>query len=144
MYSVIYRMHTRMKCIDIVPPMEAFMKFKSAAVCVFSLALVAAPVAASAHEHFHGGGLVVGLVAGTAAIAAAVITAPFVALASVAQPVAYAPPPQSAYYAPSPQPAYYAPAPVAYAAPQAYYPAPAYGYYAQAPVYYAPRYYVAR
>jgi hypothetical protein len=117
--------------------MEVSMKLKSFAVYALSAALVVTPVAASAHEHHHEG-LALGIVVGTAAVAGAILAAPFVALNSAVQPAPVA------YYAPAP--GYYAPPPpYGYAQPQAYYyPPSAYGYYAQAPVYYAPRYYVAR
>lgn len=111
------------------------MKFKPVAVGALAAMLAIAPLSeASAHGggHWHGGGPVVGLFALGAAVAvgtAAVLSAPFNALAAAPEPQVYAPPPPpQAYY--SAPPAYYAPPPVAY------YPPPR--YYSQAPVYYAP------
>jgi hypothetical protein len=100
-----------------------------------TVALAVAPVSqASAHEHWHGPGLVFGLAAAIVGTAAVIATAPFRAIAAApvyaAPPPAYYAPPPQAYYAP-PQQAYYAPPPVYYAPP----PRPV--YYAQPPVYYA-------
>ena len=97
---------------------------------IFSSLLAIAPLA-PASAHGHGGrnfgffALGAAVVAGTAAI----ISAPFNAVAAVATPYPepYYQPPQQAYYPP----------PVAYAPPPVYY-AQAPAYYAE-PVYYAPR-----
>jgi hypothetical protein len=109
------------------------LNYKAAACVLAAVALAAVPTgSASAHYYRHGGGIFWGIGALGAAVvgtAAAIATAPFVALAP--RPYYGAPP---AYYAPPP--AYYPPPQAYYAPPPAYYAPP--GYYAQ-PGYYGPR-----
>jgi hypothetical protein len=108
-------------------------KYKAAACALATVALTAAPIQSASAQYYYCG-IVCGvgsLVAGVVGTAAAIATAPFVALAPRPYPYYAARP---AYYGPPPP--YYAPPRAYYGPPRAYYPPP--GYYAP-PGYYGPR-----